>query len=244
MNGPTRRRGDESATAEFDKFADEYDSIHASGVGLTGEGLAYFAEYKIVDIARDYAKYAGATSRAPKILDFGAGNGTSVPHVHKHFPNAELTCVDVSARSLALAEERYPSYAKYIPLEGTRIPFASAHFDVAYAVCVFHHIDHTQHVAMLKELWRVIRPSGCLFVFEHNPLNPVTVRIVDSCPLDENARLIPASLMKQRLTAAGFMDATIRYRLFFPHALRMFRPLERALRWLPLGGQYYVFARK
>jgi ubiquinone/menaquinone biosynthesis C-methylase UbiE len=164
--------------------------------------------------------------------------------VHKHFPNAELTCVDVSKRSLALAEERYPSYARYVHLEGTRIPFPSAHFDMAYAVCVFHHIDQAQHVAMLEELRRVIRPSGCLFVFEHNPLNPVTVRIVESCPLDENACLIPASVMKQRLSAAGFTDASIRYRLFFPHALRAFRPLERALRWLPLGGQYYVFARR
>jgi hypothetical protein len=50
--------------------------------------------------------------------------------------------------------------------------------------------------------------------------------------------------MKQRLAAAGFVGTRIRYRIFFPHALSIMRPLEMALTWLPLGGQYYAFARK
>jgi len=81
-------------------------------------------------------------------------------------------------------------------------------------------------------------------VFEHNPYNPLTVRIVNRCPFDEHARLVRGGVMKQRVMAAGFSAATIRYRVFFPHALRVLRPLERALAWLPLGGQYYVLARK
>jgi len=43
---------------------------------------------------------------------------------------------------------------------------------------------------------------------------------------------------------AGFVDAAIRYRIFFPHALRGMRPFEARMTWLPLGAQYYVVARK
>ena len=34
------------------------------------------------------------------------------------------------------------------------------------------------------------------------------------------------------------------YRVFFPAFLRIFRSLEHFLRWFPLGGQYFVIAKK
>jgi hypothetical protein len=34
----------------------------------------------------------------------------------------------------------------------------------------------------------------------------------------------------------------LRYRMFFPRVLRSLRPLERALRWLPLGARYSYHA--
>lgn len=230
--------------AEFDKFADEYYAMHAASISASGEGPEYFAEYKIIDIAREHGLCSGTKNASLKILDFGAGNGGSVPYVHKHFPSGQLTCLDVSRRSLEIAEKRFPSLAHYVHFDGTHIPFPDEHFDIAYAACVFHHIDHAEHVSLLQELRRVIRPSGSLFVFEHNPYNPLTVRVVNSCPFDENAKLIQGANMKQRLIAAGFTDASIHYRIFFPHALRALRPLEKAIAWLPLGGQYYALANK
>jgi ubiquinone/menaquinone biosynthesis C-methylase UbiE len=230
--------------AEFDKFAQEYEAMHSASVAVYGEGTEFFSEYKIRDIARECERHSGAARSEPRILDFGAGNGGSVPYVQKHFPHARLTCLDVSRRSLAVAEKRFPALAQYVHFDGTHIPFPAEHFDIAYTACVFHHIDHAEHVTLLQELHRVLRPGGSLFVFEHNPYNPLTVRVVNSCPFDEHARLIRGGAMKQRITAAGFAATAIRYRVFFPHALRFLRPLERALAWLPFGGQYYVLASK
>jgi hypothetical protein len=82
-----------------------------------------------------------------------------------------------------------------------------------------------------------------LFVFEHNPLNPLTRHAVNTCPFDENAHLIRAPVMRRRALDAGFDRAEVKYRIFFPHALRGLRPLESKLTWLPLGAQYYVLAR-
>jgi hypothetical protein len=83
-----------------------------------------------------------------------------------------------------------------------------------------------------------------LFVFEHNPLNPLTRHVVNSCEFDENAELIMAPTMRRRVREAGFGTAEVRYRIFFPHLLRALRPLEPLMTWLPLGAQYYVAARK
>jgi ubiquinone/menaquinone biosynthesis C-methylase UbiE len=230
--------------AEFDKFADEYQAALAAGIRLSGEGPAYFSEYKLADIARAWQAAGHAVDTPVRMLDFGAGTGNSVPYVHKHFGKAELTCVDLSRRSLNVASKRFPGQADYVHFDGTHLPFPAETFDIAFAMVVFHHIPHDQHLALLEELRRVLRPDGSLFIFEHNPLNPLTVRVVNNCPFDENAELIRSHALRARMAQAGFSSTSTQYRVFFPHGLRFLRPMERVLTWLPLGGQYCVQARK
>jgi ubiquinone/menaquinone biosynthesis C-methylase UbiE len=230
--------------AEFDKFAEEYRSMLAANIAISGESPDYFADYKIKDVATEYSARRKQAANAPAILDFGAGIGTSVPFVRKYLPYASLTCLDISIRSLEVGHARFPDQARFVPFDGSSIPAADASFDIAFATCVFHHIEHSEHVGLLAEFHRVLKPLGMAFVFEHNPYNPLTVQAVNTCPFDENARLIRARVMQQRFLAAGFAQAHIRYRIFFPHALRALRRLEKILTWLPLGAQYYVMASK
>jgi SAM-dependent methyltransferase len=227
--------------AEFDKFADEYRSMHAASIRLSGEDPEYFAEYKVVDIAAELAREGAVARRA---LDFGAGVGYSVPFFARHLPDARVTCLDVSRKSLEAGAARHGATAEFRHFDGRRIPYADGTFDVALASCVFHHIPHAEHVELLGEIRRVLAPGARLFVFEHNPLNPLTRHAVNTCEFDVHAKLVGAGTMRRRALAAGFADAGVRYRIFFPHALRRLRPLETSLKWLPLGAQYYVAARK
>ena len=110
-------------------------------------------------------------------------------------------------------------------------------FDVAFSACVFHHIPHEEHAHWLEELRRVVRPGGMVAIFEHNPLNPLTVRAVNTCPFDANARLIRARALKRSLRLAGWRRPALRYHVFFPRRLAALRPLEPLLTWLPLGAQ-------
>jgi ubiquinone/menaquinone biosynthesis C-methylase UbiE len=230
--------------AEFDKFADEYHAALSAGITMSGEAPEYFSEYKVADIARHWRPRAQPDVAPLRLLDFGAGIGNSVPYVRKYFPGSKLSCVDLSQRSLTVAEKRFPAAADYVHFDGANLPFEAAHFDIAFAMVVFHHIPHEDHHALFKELQRVLRPGGNLFIFEHNPYNPLTVRVVNNCAFDENARLIKGRALRGNIQRAGFRTASTRYRVFFPHALRVLRPLEPALAWLPLGGQYFVHAVK
>jgi SAM-dependent methyltransferase len=230
--------------SEFDKFADDYYATLKAGIKVSGDDPEYFAEYKIADIARELSLLRGDPAHPVQILDFGAGIGTSVPFVAKYFETSALTCIDPSIRSLEVAEGRYPGRAKYVPFDGQAIPFGDGTFDIAYAMCVFHHIDAQQHISLLSELRRVLKPKGLLFVFEHNPYNPLTVRVVNRCPIDEKAVLISSDTMAKRLLQAGFDTTIIRYRIFFPSFLGFLRPLEPALSRVPLGGQYYAMSKK
>ena len=61
-------------------------------------------------------------------------------------------------------------------IENNRIPAEADSFDVVFSACVFHHIPHGEHLNWLQELHRITRPGGLIAIFEHNPLNPLTVR--------------------------------------------------------------------
>lgn len=230
--------------AEFDKFASQYREMHATNIRISGENPEYFAEYKVIDIAREWNRTAHDLNNAPEILDFGAGVGYSVPFFSKHLPNARVTCLDVSQKSLEIGENRLGNQAEFTHFDGKSIPYPNEHFDIGFASCVFHHISHDEHVKLLTEIHRVMKLGGLMFIFEHNPLNPLTRHAVNTCPFDENAHLILAPIMRRRLRNSGFTNARTRYRIFFPNFLQKLRPFERQLTWLPLGAQYYIVAKR
>jgi SAM-dependent methyltransferase len=227
--------------AEFDKFAEEYLAIHARNVRISGENPEYFARYKVEETRRLWT--AGGQGPPAAILDFGVGIGNSLPHLAQAFPAAEITGLDVSERSLALAAARFPKMARLVPFDGTRIPLPKASFDLIFSACVFHHIEASEHVPLLTQLRQLLRPGGQLVIFEHNPVNPLTAWTVSRCPFDDNAVLIRTAALRRRLHAAGFRDVKVSYTFFFPRALAALRPLERLMKWLPLGAQYYTVSK-
>jgi SAM-dependent methyltransferase len=231
--------GEQRLRAEFDLLADEYHDQHKANVAITGEGPEYFAEYKIADLA-NFVKTEGVVTG--QLFDFGCGIGNSVPYFRKYFPDRKLSCGDVSSRSIEIAKARNAGDESYV-LIGEDIPLPTHSQDIVFSACVFHHIPHEQHEHWLAELLRITRPGGLLAIYEHNPLNPLTVRAVNTCPLDVNARLIRGGIMRKRAVAGGWVDARVGYKLFFPAILAALRPMERHLEWLGLGAQYRMTAR-
>jgi len=227
--------------AEFDGFVNEYRSLHQANVAIFGEALEYFAKYKVTALR---AIVAGYGVRARYVLDFGSGTGNSIPEFSRSFPEARLTCADVSQRSLDLATQRFPGLADNFRIEGDRLPVADSSFDVAFSACVFHHIAHNEHRNWLRELHRVTRPGGLLCIFEHNPLNPFTRHQVNTCPFDANAKLVRAGRLMRQCLAAGWTRPRIRFHLFFPRVLAALRPWERGLSWVPFGAQYSLTAMR
>lgn len=228
-------------SAEFDKFAEEYSTMHGDSIRASGEDPEYFAEYKVRDVARHLAAHGMV---AQTVLDFGCGIGGSIPYFRRHFTNSQLTCIDVSQKSLDIAQSRFPGAAQYKLFDGKSLPFEDDSFDVIFTACVFHHIPATEHVRLLSEIRRILAPDGIFFIFEHNPLNPLTVRVVKACPFDENAVLISSNELSHRLASAQFTSIQRCYRVFFPKFLRILRSLEDILGWCPLGAQYYLTGRK
>jgi SAM-dependent methyltransferase len=223
---------------EFDKYAEEYTNLHRTSIELSGEDPAYFSAYK----AKYMAKRLGEMEphRQRSILDFGCGVGNSISHLKESFPDATLYGADLSGESVKLAHDSHAHEATFDVIENGRIPFPDDSFDVVMAACVFHHIPLNERGHWIDEIRRVLKPGGHMFVFEHNVLNPLTVKTVRDCPFDEDAVLLPRSELMKLAGDGGFQRTTCRYIVFFPHALGYLRPLEDAMGWIPFGAQYVV----
>lgn len=225
---------------QFDAYARSYDALHRQSIIASGEEPAYFAEYKISYIASFLGR--AFISKHLSILDFGCGIGNSLPYLAHLFPNAKLHGVDVSSESVLLAEQRNPEVS-FALLEGGRIPIADHSLDIAFAACVYHHIPPNERALWTAEIRRVLKPGGHFFIFEHNPLNPVTRYAVKNCEFDDDAILLSRQESLSLLSSAGMTRPAIDYIVFFPKPLSLLRPLEKHLRWLPLGAQYVAHAQ-
>jgi ubiquinone/menaquinone biosynthesis C-methylase UbiE len=224
--------------SEFDKFAQDYDLTLAQSISFSGECPSFFHEYKVAaaaEIARSRQVLVG------QILDFGSGVGNSLPFLCKYFPHSRIFCADVSRQSLEASAARFPGAAEYLEIQGKHL-FSDGCFDLVFSACVFHHIPHAEHGDWLGELRRVCRPGGLITVFEHNPWNPLTLKVVRDCPFDRDVNLISAPQFRRCLLRSGWHNAKIMYTLFFPRPLAFLRNAERFLRSVPLGAQYAAIA--
>ena len=230
--------------SEFDKYAKDYDAMHANNVRASGYTPAFFDEYKVKEIARLLSS-RGKQNDQLHILNFGCGIGKSEQYLHKYFPSASIVGADVSADSLELARDANTNLTCIrweLISETDKLSFADT-FDVVFIANVFHHIPHSEHERILKDIRSHVRPGGSLFMFEHNPWNPITVKTIKDCPFDIDAVLLSPSYSKNIYKKSGFSGTSTRYTLFFPSFVSFLRPIEPLLSWLPLGAQYYIEAK-
>lgn len=218
-------------TAEFDEFAKIFAEVAGQNTSFFGADYGYFGRYRSNIVKR----LCGPN--IANILDFGCGVGLGIGALREIFPDSRIVGCDPSQESLAVARTREPGCEL---LEPSAIG-ATRQFDVITAVSVFHHIAPVGRNTALRYCYERLIPGGHLFVFEHNPYNPLTRHLVSRCPLDRKAILLPPTETLTRVRQAGFNRVAAAYCLFFPKALAFLHPLESSLGWLPLGGQYYVW---
>ena len=225
---------------DFDDFAHDYRQIHNKTIRISGADSDFFSEQKISEVRKN------EDADDPRILDLGCGDGNSASFFHKYFPGAEYFGLDVSENSVAIAKAKTIPNAQFSHYDGMEIPFSEETFDIVFVSCVMHHISFEMHENFLQEVRRVMKLGGRLYVFEHNPFNPVTRRIVRMCPFDADAVLLSAYYTKRLLSKLNFAPVRIDYTLFIPR-FKIFTKIltwEKYLKWLPLGGQYYARAIK
>ncbi|MEQ1672284.1 MAG: methyltransferase domain-containing protein [Hyphomicrobium sp.] len=221
-----------SSPPEFDKFASKYSSDIEKSLAVFGQSHDYYTQRK-AEVLNAMFGAGGLDAGAARVLDVGCGVGL----VHPYLTAGMLHGVDVSEESLAVARGANPG-VDYRHYDGGKLPYASGSFDFAFAICVLHHVPTEFWPSFAAEMARVVKPNGKVIVIEHNPLNPATQWVVNTCPLDENAVLLTQWKLKRLMRAAGLVDLKVQHILFTPFSGALFRSVDRLFAKVPLGAQY------
>ncbi|HVP64840.1 MAG TPA: class I SAM-dependent methyltransferase [candidate division Zixibacteria bacterium] len=213
----------------FDRFADDYKALLDRSVSITGEGGEHFARVKAAYMASVLgAKFSG------RLLDFGCGVGLLSQALCDQFPGAQRDGFDPSPASIASISDRLKQAGNFTSIREHLRPG----YEAIVLANVLHHVPVTEHQNTINFCVQLLAQRGRLFIFEHNPLNPVTRHAVDRCPFDEHAVLLRAGESIALLRNAGLTAISRDYIVFFPKFLAAARPLERFLAWFPLGAQH------
>ena len=146
--------------------------------------------------------------------------GTREPEVY-----GSATLADVSSGMLAEARRRWPASLGIVPRlaqqDGASTGFADGTFEVAVVSAVLHHVTPANRPTVYEELARVLKPGGRLYVFEHNPRNPLVRYVVSRTKIDENAILLDPNEVRDNLPVVLRQGLDTQYLMFMPPRLSL-----------------------
>jgi len=226
-------------SAEFDRFAEEYDASLSRGLVLSGENKEFFARGRVAWMAACLERL----SAAPRtILDFGCGTGAATPLLLQLKGAESVLGVDISGRSIDQARTTagsdrtsFRTLAEFAP-EGDR--------ELAFCNGVFHHIPVAERADAVALLHRALSAGGYLAFWENNPWNPGTRWVMSRIPFDRDAVMLWPGEARRMLQRGGFEVLHTSFQFVFPRPLSWLRRLEPSLAPFPLGAQYQILCRK
>ncbi|MFI6323034.1 class I SAM-dependent methyltransferase [Nonomuraea sp. NPDC050556] len=171
------------AVDHFNTIADAYDSRF-------GDDCA-----QLHDLVLDRASADGVSPST--VLDVGCGTGSLLARVATDFPEATLVGLDPAAAMVAVAAERVPGAVLHVG-RAEEIPVASGTIDVAF--CTTSFAQWFDQRAGLREVARVLRPGGRLYLAEHLPPGWLT-RLVYRVPHFRTADQLSGLLAQAALRA-------------------------------------------
>ena len=110
----------------------------------------------------------GNIARGMRVLDAGCGYGRNLVHLLRE--GCEVFALDADRNGVEHVRQLSASLGTGLPAENfqvgviERMPFPDAFADVVMCSSVLHFARDEDHFrAMVRELWRVLRPGGMLF---------------------------------------------------------------------------------
>jgi len=107
------------------------------------------------------------------ILDLGAGTGYATYALHKKFPKANITALDLAESMLAVAKSRQPFMSKlkkkisFVNAEAECLPLVDNSMDLIYSSLTLQWVNSLD--AALEECRRVLKPGGMLLFSTFGP---------------------------------------------------------------------------
>jgi len=134
--------------------SDGYDRVHQRYLELVASmGMQVREKY--------LTRIRGELPQGARLLELGCGTG--VPMTRALARSYQVTGLEISAKQVVLARQSVPA-ASFIRGDMTRLGFATRSFDAAVSFYAITHVPRDEHMSVLAEVHRVLRPGGLLVI--------------------------------------------------------------------------------
>ena len=132
--------------------------------------------------------------RNKSVLEIGCGSGLGTGIILKYFSPQKIIATDLDSRLIATAKKNIQ--AKEITFEeadATKLNYKDESFDGVFDYGAIHHIPFPEWTRCLKEIYRVLKSGGKVFIYDvsiesFNTLYGKIIRLTSAHPYDRMYR--------------------------------------------------------
>ncbi|HEX2981046.1 MAG TPA: methyltransferase domain-containing protein [Anaerolineaceae bacterium] len=151
-----------------------------------------------------------------KVLDLGCGTATLTIMVKEAYPGTEVVGLDADPKVLSIGRAKALKAGVSVTLDhgmSYALLYSENAFDRVLSSLMFHHLTSQKKQQTLKEVYRVLKKDGWLWIVDFGPpvglwarmISPLMARLEEVG--DHHKRLIPVMMRD-----AGFQDVVERCR--------------------------------
>ncbi len=180
-----------SFSKEAQKFAEDLPeyyqrNFHFQTDGYLGETSAQIYDHQVELLfkgtahamrrlfLKDMKRHFGTRSNKKlNILEIAVGTGSATESVVKTFPEAKITCLDLSPTYLKTAQENLKKYPgiNFVQGLGEDLHFKDETFDAVYSVYLFHELPKEVREKVVAESLRVLKKDGYMGIVDSLQMN-------------------------------------------------------------------------
>lgn len=176
----------------FDKIAKDYDK----------QQRVYIPKYdEILKILVSMIPFN--KNKKIRVLDLGCGTGNLSLQILKSYPNARVTCLDLSKEMLNVTKEKlrkYKNQVKFIHRDFGEESIRGL-YDVILSSFAIHHLTNYKKRKLFKEIYESLKFGGCFFnadivLTDSKILGKMYEKILDKYP---DKTLWSGKILKERI---------------------------------------------
>jgi len=230
-----------SAVAEFNLWAQQMENYQET---LTSKFDWLSKVYDVFDLVFIFNKKTNPRHNlADKIpdhnlclLDVCVGTANGSMAIAKKNPQNEITGIDLSSNMLAVGQrkirKKHIQNVSLQQMDATKMDFENERFDVVTISFALHELDYALMIRVIKEMHRVLKKDGKLYIVDYEKQTHPIKRILLSVFLGIFEPLHMAQFLahdwERILEGIGFEDIRIE-KCLFSKLILAHKPIQRTL---------------
>lgn len=160
-----------------------------------------------------FAKYIQLEQK--RVLDWGCGPARIVRHLPEVINNGcSFYGTDYNEKSIAWCSSNIPDVSFNLNKLEAKLPYEADFFDVIYGISIFTHLAEAMHYDWFKELYRVLRPGGILFLTTQGANFKVKLDGSEKARFEDGKLVVRGKVKEGHRTFSAFQPKEFMLQLF------------------------------